>query len=126
MCCFFLYAVVRPKLNFNLEESHFIECDTDCPLNNNANVLWCIHLLTIKYEVRLCLNETDHFMSPAASVIQFNSQFDDDLAHYFTVTNTTLHVDRVSILLRHAYAGCMVKSGSCESTEYYSIGVGGK
>ncbi|XP_065920092.1 fibroblast growth factor receptor homolog 1-like isoform X2 [Dysidea avara] len=110
--------------NINLEEAHDIECDTHCPLNDNTSVLWCIHLLTIKYEVRLCLNETDQFLSSAASVIRFNNRLDIDLGYYFSVSNTTLHVEQVSILLKHAYAGCMVNSGSCESAAYYSIGVG--
>jgi len=106
--------------NINLEEARDIECDTHCPLNDNTSVLWCIHLLTIKYEVRMCLNETDRYLSSAASVILVK---DELYNQHFTVYNTTLTINKAPILLRHAYVGCMVQSGACESVMYYSIDI---
>ena len=120
-----LCACIAARLipNARLGEVHDIGCDTHCPLNNNSNIFWCVHLLTIKYNVRLCLNKTGRYLSSAASLIKADNQPWNPLENYFTVFNTTLRINKAPILLRYAYAGCMVQSGQCESTTYYSLNI---
>ena len=118
-----LFAV-RPLPDFNLHERHEVPCRTACPLDSNATVSWCIHLLTIKYEVRMCWNGSGELhMSPAARLIRVENQ---GLENFLAVDNTTFKISQTPILLKHALLGCFVQSGSCDSTQYYSIDIGSK
>ena len=73
--------------------------------------------------MRICLNETDRYLSSAASIIQVKDELYNHFEAHFTVYNTTLTITKAPILLRHAYVGCMVQSGACESVKYYSIDI---
>ena len=107
--------------NINLDEPHDIECRTDCQLNANASVAWCIHLFAAKYEVRLCWNGTEQYISPAANLIQVNGR---SLEDYLAVDYTTFKISQASIILKHSLLGCLVQSESCNSTIYYSLDIG--
>lgn len=120
-----LYAGTIPIPNLNLGETHDIECETSCPLDANATVQWCIHLLTIKYEVRLCWNESGQlYISPAASLLRVENHPENRLENYLAVNYTTFKIIQVPILLRYSFLGCFVQSGSCSSIVYYSLGIG--
>ena len=116
-------ATVSLIPNVNLHEPHNIECRTRCPVDANATVSWCIHLLTIQYEVRLCWNGNERYVSPAASLIRV---YDRRLEDFFAVNSTKFEILRAPIVLRHSLVGCFEQSESCNSTLYYSIDIGSK
>ena len=116
-------ATVSLIPNVNLHEPYNIECRTRCPVDANATVSWCIHLLAIQYEVRLCWNGNERYVSPAASLIRVDNRRLED---FFAVNSTKFEILLAPIVLRHSLVGCFEQSESCNSTLYYSIDIGSK
>lgn len=117
-CLHYIYYIDEtwydPKKDFLIS----LECNTKCPQQNNSDVMWNFHLLSMNYNITIvCHNNSCTGINEDTKLLK--------LEHDFTMINNTLTFHHKK-LYQDALVGCVVmNTDNCTDKEYRIIQHGG-